>query len=343
MDEAQADMRPTTFRVLEIANQFWNSQFLVIATRLGAADVLESGPQTPEAIAAQLGAHPAMLKRLLRALAPLGVFSADDQGRYGQTPMSDILRAGHPQSLRAAVLFEVDEWTWKYADALEYGIRTGGNPFEHVFGRPYFDYQKDFPEREKLFADAMTGISAPIVEAIAGAYPFNDFDTVVDVGGSNGHLLATILRHHPRPKGVLFDLPGVAQLARKTGYLDAPGVAGRAAIVEGSALEAVVAGHDCYLIKNVIHDWDDDHSVLMLGNIRKAMADGGKLLVAEALIKPDNTPDHWKQMDLAIFAGGGGQQRTEEEFRALLARAGFRLESKTPTAAGIWLLEAVKA
>jgi hypothetical protein len=321
---------------------------VIVAAQLGIADVVAAkGPLSSELISAELGTKPHLLRRFLRAIASIGVFAEDEQGRFGMTPLSELLRSDHPMGARAAVLLTGDELQVTAWGGLLEALRTGEVPFTKLYNASFFDYLRHHPEREKAFAAAMSSNSIPQNLAIAEAYPFSEIETLVDVGGSNGHLLSAILRRHPRLNGILFELPSTAEAARKAGYVSAPDIRDRVRVEGGDALVGVPPGADAYLFKWIMHNWDDDNAVSMLRNCRKAMAPYGKVLIAEAIIKPGNDEDPTKFVDLNMFLMFGGQERTEEQYRLLYERANLRLNRIIATAAPfitpISILEAVAA
>jgi hypothetical protein len=324
--------------MLGLISGYWISQLVFVAAKLGVADALTKGPRTPEAIAAQLGAHAPFLHRVLRTLASVGVFAETSGGRFRLTPAAATLRSGVPGSLRDFALMMVDGYNWEAWGALLHGVQTGALPFDHVHGQPVFAYLAAHPDEERTFAASMASISGPENGAVARAYDFGRFATVVDVGGAHGHLLATILRRHRQLRGILYDQPQMVAGAGAGGWL--AGLEDRVQVTGGDFFTSVPAGADAYIMKYVIHDWDDDRCVRILGHCREAMAPGGRVLVAENVVLPGNRPDWAKLLDINMLVVPGGKERTREEFRDLFARAGLRLRRVVPTASPISLLEA---
>ena len=204
-------------------------------------------------------------------------------------------------------------------------------------------YLNEHPEKEQLFAASMSSMAAPQNLAVARAYPFSEARVVMDVGGGNGHLLAAILRQHAAVKGILFDQPSVAEAAPANGFITAPDLNGRGSAVGGDMFLAIPKGADIYLLKSVLHDWDDERSVKILANCRDAMAPNSRILLVEGVIKPGTEPDFMKFVDLCMFVTSGGKERTQEEYTALLERAGLKLNRMLPTASALSILEAVRA
>jgi len=327
--------------MLERIAAYWQSQLVYVAAKLGIADALVAGPLTVHEIAARVGAHPPYLGRVLRALASVGIFAADPHGRFHLTRLAQTLRSDHPESLRNFALMLVDDYNWSAWGALEHTVRTGEPAFEHVHGAPAFPWMRAHPEKEKMFSASMASISVMENSAVTRAYAFGKLRKVVDVGGAHGHLLASILRSHVKLRGVLFDQPPVIEEAVKTGFLSASDLAGRCEVVGGDFFESVPTGADAYVMKYIVHDWDDDKSVRILQNCRKAMAEDGRVLVIDHVVAAGNRFDWGKLMDINMMVMLGSKERTKDEFRQLFARAGLRLKRVIRTASSLTILEGV--
>jgi O-methyltransferase domain/Dimerisation domain len=325
--------------MLERIAAYWQSQLVYVAAKLGIADVLVDGPLTVEEIAARVGAHPAYLKRVLRALASLGVFAADPHGRFHLTRLAQTLRSDHPESLRDFALMLVDDYNWSAWGALEHAVKTGNTAFEHVHGSPAFPWMQAHPEKEKIFSASMASISVMENAAVARSYAFGKLGKVVDVGGAHGHLLATILRSYVKLRGVLFDQPQVIAEAAKAGYTTAPDVGSRCEVVSGDFFESVPPGADGYVLKYIMHDWDDDKCVRILQNCRKAMGDDGRVLVVDHVVAAGNRFDWGKLVDINMMVMLGSKERTKDEFRQLFTRAGLRLKRIIRTGSSVSILE----
>jgi hypothetical protein len=319
---------------------YWVSQLVFVAARLGIADALRRGPLTPAALAKRVGARAPELRRVLRALASVGVFAEAARGKFRLNPAASTLRSDVPGSLRPFALMMVDDYNWDGWRELLQGVRDGVVPFQHLHGMPIFDYLRANPEKDREFSLSMASISGPENAAVAAGYDFGRFGTLVDVGGAHGHLLSTILRRHRRLRGILYDQPQVVAGAGKSGFLQAPGIAGRTTVQGGDFFREVPVGADAYLMKYILHDWNDDQSTAILAHCRAAMNPGGRVLVAEHIIRPGNAPDWGKLLDINMLVLTGGQERTREEFRDLFARAGLRLRRVHKTAAAVSILEA---
>lgn len=341
---ARAATRPPAQQeMLGLITGYWISQLVFVAAELGLADLLAKGPKTAAALAARTGAEPDALRRVLRALASAGVFAEGAGGRFRLTPLAQTLRSDRPGSLRHFARMMVDDYNWRAWGALAEGVRNGGTPFEHVHRMPIFGYLQQHPDKEAIFSASMASLSATENAAVARAYPWQRLRQVVDVGGAHGHLLATILQRHRRLHGLLYDQPQVIAGAAKSGFITAATVRARCEAVGGSFFDAVPAGADGYVMKYILHDWDDAKSLRILRHCRDAMAAGGKVLVVEHVIPAGNTANWGKLLDVNMLVVTGGRERTRAEFADLFARAGLRLARVVPTACPLSILEAVRA
>jgi hypothetical protein len=327
--------------MLERIAAFWQSQLVFVAAKLGIADVLVEGPLTVDEIAARVGAHPPYLGRVLRALASVGIFASDPHGRFHLTRLAQTLRSDHPESLRDFALMLVDDYNWSAWGALEHSVRTGASAFEHVHGAPAFPWMRAHPEKERMFSASMTSLSVVENAAVARAYAFGKLRKVVDVGGAHGHLLVAILRSYVKVRGVLFDQPPVIEEAARSGFITAADLANRCEAVGGDFFESVPAGADAYVMKYIVHDWDDEKGVRILRNCRKAMADDGRVLVIDHVVSAGNRFDLGKLIDINMMVMMGSKERTKDEFRQLFARAGLRLKRVIRTASSLSILEGV--
>jgi hypothetical protein len=251
--------------------------------------------------------------------------------------MAELLRSDAATSLRGMAVYLCGEEHWRAWGHLGYSVRTGQSAFEHLFGMDPWAYREQHPETNAAFNAFMTGLVTQLADAVAAAYDFSGSRTVVDVGGSHGALLVAILRAHPGLRGVLFDLVHVVEGAKER--LGAAGLLERCEVVGGDMFAAVPAGGDVYILSRVIHDWDDERSVAILQNCRRAMAASGKLLLAEEVIPAGDAPAYSKLSDLNMLVSPGGQERTEAEYRALYEAAGFTLTRIIPTRSRVSVIE----
>lgn len=315
-----------TDRLMAMVTGTWVSQGISVAASLGVPDALADGPLPVEEIAERVGADPSALCRLLRALADVDVVREVDGRRFATTEIGALLRSDRPDSVRAwAMLVGQPPWRHMWTDLLT-TVRTGEPAFERVLGGTPFAYLREHPEYAAVFDDAMTALSRRLTAAVAEGYDFGRFDTIADVGGGNGALLATVLAAHPGTRGVLYDLPDVVEGAEK--LLADAGVADRCERVGGDFFASVPTGADAYVLANVIHDWDDDRAARILANCRSAAGPSGRLLLAEmVVVEGEPSFVNWADMEMLLI---GGRQRTAAEFAALVERAGWRLSRIVP-------------
>lgn len=315
------------------------TQLIHVAAKLDIADHLRLGPRTPHQLAQVVGAEPRALHRLLRALASLGIFAETEAGAYELTPSAQLLRSDVPGSLRGIALLYGAEWLWHAYGRTFQSVQTGHAAFERVHGQPLYDYLRHAPAAADQFHDAMSGFSDQESAALLAAYDFSEVATVVDIGGGHGALLAALLRRQPRLSGIVLDLPEVIAGAER--LLADAGVAARATCVAGDFFSEVPGGGDVYLLKSVLHNWDDGTVVSILHRCREAMTRGSRLLVIERVVPPGNGPSEAKLFDISMLVVVGGQERTEAEYRMLFQVAGFELTRVIPTGSPHSLIEGV--
>ena len=322
--------------LLRLVNGYQVSQALHVAATLKLADLLARGPRTSDDLAAATEAHADALYRLLRALAAIGVFKELEGRRFELTPLGDGLRSDVPVSIRGWAAFIGRQYHWNAWSALLHSVRTGENAFQHVHGTDVWTYRAERPEEAEIFDAAMTSQTSRQESAILDAYDFGRFGEIVDIAGGRGRLLASILKKHPNVRGVLFDQPHVISQA---GDLLEP-VDDRCRLVGGSFFESVPGGADAYLLKSIIHDWEDEESIAILRTVRAAMPAHGVVLVIERDLGSPNENAPTKFSDLNMLVAPGGRERTEDEYASLFAAAGLTYVGSTPTAAGMSLYEA---
>jgi O-methyltransferase domain/Dimerisation domain len=310
------------------------SHAIFAAAKMGVADLLIDGPRTAADLAAETNTERDALLRLLRALAIVGVFDYDGDC-FSLTPRSQMLRSDVPGSLWSAGIYHgaAAEPAWS---GLLQSVQTGKASFPELFGAEFFPWLGAHPEIGANFQNMMSSLNLGTNAAITGAFDFQAFRRIVDVGGGNGSLLAAILKASPSARGVLFDLPAVREQA--IANLTAEGVIDRSDVVTGDFFESVPAGADCYTLRWILHDHDDERCERILGNMRKAIAPGGRLLVLEMVI--DETALDWRScfLDLQMLINFGGKERTMAEFTELFERTGFALESAVPAGPALHIL-----
>jgi O-methyltransferase domain len=320
----------------------WVSHLIYIAAKLELEDLLKDGALTVEELATVAEVQAPALYRVLRALASVGIFAETKGKRFKLTPLAVTLQKAVPGSMRAAALHLSSRYLEDAWAQLLHGVKTGETPFLKAHGVPHFEYLEKHPEDLKVFGESMTGVSSTENPAIAAAYKFSGIRTLVDVGGGNGSLLATILRANPKLRGVLFDLPSVTMRARQDGHVTAKGIAERCTLESGDFFEAVPKGGDAYVMKRTLHDWDDERCSKILSNCCAAMSEKGRVLVVESVIPPGNGPDRGKLIDIQMLVIGG-RERTKQEFAALFKDGGLKLTRVVPTKCPLSIVEGVRA
>jgi len=338
---ASTEPLPPHAHLIQMATAYWASRLLYVAAKLDLADRLADGPKTAEALAAPTGTHAPSLRRVMRTLASLGLFSEDHEHRFALTPLGAALESGAPGAARASILMLAGDVIWRGYENLLYSVETGKSGLEKSLGEPMFDWLGKHPEEASLFSETMIGFHGMEPAAVAAAYDFSGLETIVDVGGASGNLLTTILGEHPGPRGILFDLPHVVKDA--PALIKSRGLDARVAIESGSFFETVPAGGDAYLLSHIIHDWTEDQCLAILGNCREVAKPNTKLLLIEMVLPEGDAPHPGKMLDIMMLLGPGGQERTVPEYRALLGKAGFRLDKVVPTLSAVSIVEAVPA
>ena len=316
------------------------SQALSVAADLGLSDQLAGGPRTVADLARAVSVDEDTLRRLLRALATVGVYAEQRDDSYANTELSDALRDDVPGSIRPLARTLQDPALWAAWGHLEHSVRTGETAFEALHGMDVWAHRERLPEQNAIFNDNMATLSLEAGAAVAAAYDFSDVATVVDVGGGKGIVLAAVLEANPHLAGTVFDLAHVVAKAPPDGA--SASVASRWRAESGSFFEAVPTA-DAYILKSIIHDWHDAESVQILRSCRAALNDGGVVLVVEKVLgRPGDEADA-AFSDLNMLVLPGGRERTEAEYAALFAAAGLQLRTVTDTATRYSIVEAVAA
>jgi len=312
-----------------------------VAARLGLADLLADGPRSSADLARSVGAHAPSLHRILCGLVALGVCSEQRGGRFGLTELGAGLRSEVPGSLRGRAILTGEEDYGAYG-ALLHTAMTGETAFNHVFGMSPWQHREQHSHLSEHFSTWLGQGTHWTTGALLAAYDFSSFRTIADVGGCHGSVLAVILRAHPSATGILFDQPHVVAGARPC--LEAAGVAGRCRVVGGSFFDRIPDGADAHILRSIIHDWDDERSLAILSNCHRALNEGGKLLLVERLMPARLRHEPGvAEMDVHMLAMTGGRERTEAEYRALLAAAGFALARVIPTRSQFSIIEGLRA
>jgi hypothetical protein len=330
---------PPHAELIQMGAASWVSALVYAAAKVAIADHLSGGPKSAAEAAGTMHLHAPTLHRFMRTLAGLGILTEQDDQRFALTPLGEALKTGAPGAARATLLSFCGPAFWRTWEHVRFSLETGKSAFNLTWGMPIFEYFGEHPDEAALFSEAMVGFHGSEPPAVAQAYDFSPFETVVDVGGATGNLLAEILRHYTGPRGILFDRPHVVEGAPT--LLEARGVQGRVTIEAGDFFESVPGGADCYVLSHIIHDWNDSQCARILGHCRKGINPDGRLLIVETVLPAGDTPHVGKLMDMVMLVFPGGQERTEAEFAALLESSAFRLDRVVSTASAVSVVEAI--
>lgn len=333
------DAPPHEFQeLLAVIRGYQRSRAVTVAAELGIADLLRDGSRDVDELAAATGTSAPALYRLLRALASIGIFSEGTARRFELSPMGRYLCRDHPLSLDPAARMFGADYEWRAWAELAHSVRTGGNAAVHALGCDVWEYRRRHPGHGELFDATMRTSSHADGAAVLGAHDFGRYGVVADIGGGTGAVLADVLAAHPSVRGILFDQPHV--VAGADPVLRAAAVAERVSVVPGDFFAEVPSGADAYLLARVLHDWADEDALRILRNVRAAMAPEARVLLVEAVVGPPNEDPAAKFLDLMMLVSAGGRERTEEEWRALLAGADLDLTAATRATAGKHVIEA---
>ena len=335
-----ANELPPPVVMLRMITGRWISQIIYVAAKLGIADLLAGESKSVDELAGATGVDAKSLYRVLRALASLGIFAENESGRFNQTPVSSCLQSEVQGSMRAMAILFGEDWHYRPWGDVLHCVTTGQSAFDHTFGLPLFPYLAQDEEASKVFDEAMTSASAPANDAIAAACDFTQTDALVDIGGGYGSLISTILHSNPKLQGILFDQPSVVEGARTR--FEAEQLTERCTLIGGNFFESVPAGGDVYMLKFIIHDWDDEAAIKILRNIRRAVKWNGRILVVENVIPPGNRPSFGKLQDVEMLVITGGRERTKAEYHMLFDTAGFKLTRVITTQSSMSIVEGVK-
>jgi hypothetical protein len=341
MEHSRPDDLAPHVQLIQMGRAHVVARTVYAAAKLRLADQLASGPKSAAELAGPMHVHAPSLHRLMRTLASLGILTEQTEQRFALTDLGEALKTGAPGSARSSLMISGSPWALRGWDNIVYSVQTGNTGFAKAHGVSFFDYLAQHPDDASLFSETMVGLHSQEPPAVAAAYDFSTFKTIVDVGGATGNMLATVLARHSGPRGILFDRSHVVQDA--PALLDARGVSNRVTIEPGNFFESVPVGADAYILSHIIHDWNEDQCLTILGHVRKAMNPAGRLLIVEMVILPGDAPHPGKMLDMAMLVQMGGQERTGAEYGLLLSRAGFRLAQVVPTNSAASILQAVIA
>lgn len=314
------------------------TQCIGVAAELGIADLLREGNCSIDELAQQAGVKKNYLHRVMRALVSIGVFKEINHGQFALNDLAEPLCSDSLYSLKDFARFVAHPVHNGAHSALLHTVKTGETGFDYVYGTDSFSYMKTDSDFFKLFNVAMTSISHRDAQAISNAYDFSCFNKLADIGGGNGFLLAEILKKNPDLRGILFDLPDVVPSSQS--IFEQAGISERAEIVSGSFFDEVPADADAYMMKYVLHDWDDEYALLILKNCAKSRKPGGKILIIDNVIPEGDEPHQGKIHDIEMMVMTGGKERTVVEFEQLLKLAGLELLAVTPTESSLSIIEA---
>jgi hypothetical protein len=317
------------------------AQAVYVPAKLGIADLLADGPKSVEELATATDTHAPSLYRIMRAAASVGVFTELEDRKFGLNATADLLRSNTPNSMRDLTIFMGEDWHWEVWGKTLFSVRTGKSVWAEAHGEDVFGYFKTNPEAAVIFDRAMTSLTALAIKPVTEGFDFSGINKLIDIAGGHGRLLTAILEANPSLHGVLFDLPHVIERARANAA--ASGVADRVEFATGDFFVSVPAGGDAYLMKHIIHDWDDERALTILRNIKQAMNPGGRVLLVESVLAEGNTQDFGKLMDVEMLVSPGGKERTAKEYEELFARAGLRMTRIVPTRSAYSVIEAVSA
>lgn len=336
----QHQLPPPPVQMLNMITGFWRSCCIYNAAKLNIADLLADGPKSAEQVAKSTGSNAPALYRLLRALASIGIFEENEKGEFGNTPLSKTLMSDVPGSMKAMAQAQLGDHYKAWGD-LKYSLKTGGTAFDHAEGMTIWEYYEKHPDDGLNFMKAMTGLTGAIIAGVVPAYDFSQFKTIVDIGGGNGAFLIAVLDAAPQARGIVFDQEYVVKETQKE--LIMKNYAARCNVEAGSFFDHVPADADAYLMKLVLHDWNDMQAMTILTSCSNAMRKDSKLLIVEALIPEGNTLHPGKLMDINMMTITGGKERTEKEFCELFSYAGLKLSKVIHTHSPMFnILEVVK-
>lgn len=327
---------PEAAVMMMVMGKFISKSVSVVA-KLRVADHI-SGPTPVDAIAAATGSNADALYRVLRALAALGVFVESEGKRFALTPVGETLRSDHPRSMRSMCQMLNEPWNWAAWGELGYSVETGKSGFQKVHGMTGFEWFAKHPAESQVFGEAMTSLTVSVTQAVVQAYDFSTVKHLVDIGGSHGILVGGIVDRFPSVRATVFDLPHVVEEAKAK--LAAHPHRDRISTAAGSFFEEVPKA-DAYIMKNIVHDWDDASCTKLLSRCRAAMEPGGRVLIVEAVVSDAPASTFAKLLDLEMLAvTSGGRERTEAEYAALLRSAGLALTRVVPTQGPFAVVEA---
>jgi len=328
-------------KIIELSSAYILSRSIHVAASMKLADYFIEKPYSIDKLADKINVNSDALYRLFRLLASHNIFYESEHRVFSITPLAELLTSAHPESLQAWLAFhDGDENRWRSYGNMEYSIRTGEPVFNHLFGSGFFDVLAKDPTKSEAFDEGMRNISEKEELEISSSFDFSHYANIMDIGGGKGGLLKAIIQNNPVIHGILFDLPH-AQIPAEL-YLAENGLADRVSFEPGSFFDEISSGSDLYILKRILHDWDDQQCIKILANCRKAMKKHTKLLIIEAIVEPGNKSNIIKEIDLAMLLLFGGKERTQNEWDLLLHAAGLQCVSVHKTSSMLSILEVIQ-
>jgi O-methyltransferase domain/Dimerisation domain len=330
---------PPPALVMQMITGHWVSQLVGSLCRLGIPDALAEQPLTSAVIAKKCGSNPDATYRILRAATGLGLLKEIPPGTFQLTPLGDVLKSNTPGSLRDFSIAETDYGHWTAWGHLFDAVKTGERAAPKALGKELFEWYEEHPQDAAVFGGAMTNLAAMVAGEVVSVCDFSKAKKIVDIGGSHGTLLAAVLKKNLGTSGIVIDLPNVADRARQA--LQANGLGGRAEAIGGDFFVDVPEG-DVYLLKQILHDWNDDQCRTILANCARRLAGGGRIYIVEMIIPDDNSPSFASLMDLNMMVMLPGRERALKEYKVLLDASGLKFERALPTHSPFQIIEASK-
>jgi len=339
-NEAASTWNRNAQRLMQLAGGYMMTAALYTVTKLNIPDLLKDGARSVADLAIETGSNEDALYRVMRALVPAGVFEEITPRKFSLPVSSRPLLSEGPESIRDLVLWLGDSFHFKVWAELPYSVATGTPAVDYIYGKPAFAAINEHPEVAYDFNTAMTCISKHLAPAVLEAYDFSGINTLMDIAGGQGAVLCEVLKQYPRMKGILFDMHSVIEEAKC--LICSLQMEHRCIPLAGDFFRSIPVGADAYYMQHIIHDWDDDHALRILKNLRTAMQGyvERKLIVVDCVLPEDSEPHFGKLVDLEMLLMPGGRERTEREWRALFAQAGFQITRIVPTRGADSVIEA---
>lgn len=324
--------------IMEMSSAFILSRAIHVAAQLGVADHMTQGACTLDTLAENVSADPQALYRLMRLLASYNIFCEEQNKCFSLTPLAIPLLSDHPESLRAWLMHhDSDEMRWRAYGNMTYSVKHNAPAFNHLFEQGYFDLISQNPSMAAGFDEGMKNISMQEETLLAQAYPFGSYETIADIGGGKGNFLAQVLMLNENLQGILYDLDHALTSAKS--YLATTTCSHRISCKAGSFFESIPGNADVYVLKRILHDWNDEQCIAILQNCKNAMKPGARLLIIDAIVSTDNQRDFTKDIDIAMLVLFGGKERTLQEWQSLIDAVGLRIHALHKTESLVQIIE----